>query len=231
MNMPDNLTHILSKINKAMVSKAPFDHFIIHDFLPQDLYNRLVQASDKLSNDDFDTIEKIEIVDEGECKPTPENIHKAGTITYNMYKASNIHKEICLLLSTDDVKEAIFNRFGITDEARGGPELIREVNINLRPHTDVEQVNTNYEGLLLNFQVYCPIDDSHPKLGVKLLKKFKAFNVANSYMTVKTVPFIPNIAWCIKPSNDSWHSVDPIKNLTDFNRDSLMMRYYKLTIK
>ena len=226
MNMPDNLTYILSKINKAMVSKTPFDHFIIHDFLPSNLYNRLVQVNDKLANDDFDTIEKIEIVDEGEFKPTPENIHKAGTITYNMYKVGNIHKEICLLLSDDKVKEAIFSRFGITEEATGGAELVREVNINLLPHTDKEK-----PGLLLNFQVYCPIDDSHSHLGVNLLKKFKAFNIANSYKTVKTVPYVPNIAWCIKPSDDSWHSVDPIKNLTDFNRDSLMMRYYKLTIK
>ena len=88
----------------------------------------------------------------------------------------------------------------------------------------------NHKGLLLNFQVYCPIDDSHPNLGVKLLKKFKAFNVMDSYMTLKSIPYTPNIAWCIKPSENSWHKVDPIKDLTDFNRDSLMMRYYKLTI-
>jgi len=153
MDMPDNLTHILSKVNKAMVSKTPFDHFIIHDFLPQDLYNRLVQANDKLANDNLEAIEKIEIPGKGDVKPALENIHKAGTITYNMYKADSVHKEVDLLLSNETVKEAIFNRFGITDEAKGGSELVREVNINLLPHTDVEQVNTNYEGLLLNFQV------------------------------------------------------------------------------
>lgn len=226
MNMPDNLTYILSKINKAMVSKAPFDHFIIHNFLPDNLYNRLVQANDKLANDNLEAIEKIEIPGKGDVKPTLENIHKAGTITYNMYKADSVHEEVDLLLSSVQVKEAIFNRFGITDEAKGGSELVREVNINLRPHTD-----KNWPGLLLNFQLYCPIDNSHPHLGVKLLKKFKAFTISNSYMTMKTIPYVPNIAWCIKPSDDSWHKVKPIKNLTDFNRDSLMMRYYKLAIK
>ena len=63
---------------------------------------------------------------------------------------------------------------------------------------------------------------------LKLLKKFNAFNVKISYMTIETIPFIPNVAWCIKPSEDSWHLVNPINNLTDFNRDSLMMRYYSI---
>lgn len=220
-----HLEYILSKINKAMVSKTPFDHFIIHDFLPEDLYKRLVQANDKLTNDNLKVIQKIEIHNDGEFKPTLENIHKAGTITYNMYKADSVHEEVDILLSNVQVKEAIFNRFGITDEAKGGSELVREINIDLLPHTDM-----NHKGLLLNFQVYCPIDDSHSNLGVKLLKKFKAFNVMDSYMTLKSIPYIPNIAWCIKPSENSWHKVDPIKDLTDFNRDSLMMRYYKLTI-
>jgi hypothetical protein len=220
-----HLEYILSKINKAMVSKTPFDHFIIHDFLPEDLYKRLVQANDKLTNDNLKVIQKIEIHNDGEFKPTLENIHKAGTITYNMYKADSVHEEVDILLSNVQVKEAIFNRFGITDEAKGGSELVREINIDLLPHTDM-----NHKGLLLNFQVYCPIDDSHSNLGVKLLKKFKAFNVMDGYMTLKSIPYIPNIAWCIKPSENSWHKVDPIKDLTDFNRDSLMMRYYKLTI-
>ena len=220
MNMPDNLTHILSKINKAMVSKAPFDHFIIHDFLPDNLYNRLVRANDKLANDNLEAIEKIEIPGKGDFKPTLENIHEAGTITYNMYKADSVHEEVDLLLSSVQVKEAIFNRFGITDEAKGGSELVREINIDLLPHTD------EWRKVLCHFQLYCPIDDSHSDLGVKLLKKFKAFNIANSYMTIKTIPYVPNIVWCIKPSIDSWHKVKPIKDLTDFNRDSLTMRYY-----
>ena len=220
-----HLEYILSKINKAMVSKTPFDHFIIHDFLPEDLYKRLVQANDKLTNDNLKVIQKIEIHNDGEFKPTLENIHKAGTITYNMYKADSVHEEVDILLSNVQVKEAIFDRFGITEKAKGGSELVREISINLLPHTDM-----NHKGLLLNFQVYCPIDDSHPNLGVKLLKKFKAFNVMDSYMTLKSIPYTPNIAWCIKPSENSWHKVDPIKDLTDFNRDSLMMRYYKLTI-
>jgi hypothetical protein len=218
-----HLDHILSKINKATVSSAPFDHFIIHDFLPADLYNRLVQANNKLTNDNLKAIRKIEIPNKGDFSPTLENIHEAGTITYDMYKANSVHVEVDVLLSNVNVKEAIFNKFGITEEAKGGSELVREITIDLKPHTDM-----NHEGLLLNFQVYCPIDNSHPGLGLKLLKKFNAFNVKISYMTIETIPFIPNVAWCIKPSEDSWHLVNPINNLTDFNRDSLMMRYYSI---
>ena len=217
-----HLEYILSKINKAIVSTAPFDHFIIHDFLPQELYNRLVQANDKLTNDNLEAIEKIEIPNKGDFKPTLENIHEAGTITYNMYKVDSVHKEVDLLLSDVKVKEAIFNKFGITEEAKGGSELVREVNIALDPHTD------EWTKMLCHFQLYCPIDDSHPKLGVKLLKKFKAFNIKDSYMTIKLVPYIPNVVWCIKPSENSWHKVEPIKDLTDFNRDSLTMRYYSI---
>ena len=223
MNMKENLKYVVDKINKVKISTEPFDHFVIHDFLPADLYGRLVQANNKLTNDNLKAIQKIEIPNKGDFKPTLENIHEAGTITYNMYKADDIHEEVDVLLSNVKVKEAIFGRFDVTEEAKGGSELVREINIDLKPHTDM-----NHEGLLLNFQVYCPIDNSRSNLGLKLLKKFNAFNLMESYMMIETIPFVPNVAWCIKPSENSWHKVDPIKNLTDYNRDSLMMRYYRI---
>jgi hypothetical protein len=204
--------YILSKINKAMVSNIPYPHFIIHDFLPDGLYNRLVEANSKLTNDNLEAISKIEIADVGEFKPTVENISEASTITYNMYKADDVHKEIDLILSSVEVKEAIFNKLNIVDNnSTGGSELMRDIDIRLSEHTD------DHMSVLTHFQLYCPIDESHSHLGVKLLSE--------NFKTVKQVPYIPNVVWCIAPSDNTWHKVDLIENLTDYNRDSITMRY------
>ena len=207
--------YILSKINKAMVSNHPFPHFIIHDFLPQELYNKLVQANNNLANDNLHAIEKIEIPEQGFEKPTAENVHKAGTITYNMYKADDVHAEVESLLSDVKVKELILNKFNIKQEAHGGAELVREINIDLKPHTD------DWREFVVHFQLYCPIDDSHSNLGVKILEKNE-----DSFTEVKQISYVPNVVWCIKPGDDSWHKVEPIKDMTEFNRDSITMRYF-----
>jgi len=225
-NFRDNLDYVLSKIDKAMVSPVPYPHFIIHDLLPDDLYNKLIEANSKLTNDNLEAIEKIEIQDgKGYSggrwfKPTTENIKEASTITYSMWNkvvkevsGNDVHREIDMMLAGPQVKELIFNKLNIVDNknSKGGSELNRDVDINLSEHTD------DAMSVLLHFQLYCPIDDSHSDLGVQLLTE--------DLKTAKQVPYIPNVAWCIAPSDKSWHKVDLIENLTDYNRDSLTMRY------
>ena len=129
-----------------------------------------------------------------------------------MYKADSVHKEIDLMLSGVEVKEAMFNKLNIVDNnSTGGSELMRDIDINLSEHTD------DHMSVLSHFQLYCPIDDSHSHLGVKLLTE--------SFETAKQVPYVPNLVWCIAPTDKTWHKVDLIENLTDYNRDSITMRY------
>ena len=57
-------------------------------------------------------------------------------------------------------------------------------------------------------------------------------NLYNSKMEiVKFIPYIPNMCWCMEPTTSSWHMVDPIENLPNYNRDSINMRISPLCEK
>ena len=234
--MSNTLNYILKKLNETKVETIPFEHFVIYDFLPTKIYNELTDANSKLN---LDNIEKIEIAGEGMFSPTTKNIHKASTITYNLHKCFSVHEKIYSLFTNTKVQEAILKKYNITNVNNyiGTPELLRDIDIDMCPHTDdyikgndravLEEYLVDSKGVLAHFQLYCPLNNVHSNLGVNLLEMIKP-NYENMYdskmQIIKHIPYIPNLIWSIKPGPDSWHMVDPIKNLSTYNRDSITMR-------
>ena len=125
--MDDTLACVLTKINNAKVETVPFEHFVIYEFLPSVVYNKLINANSKLT---LDNIQKIEIAGKGFKNPTAENVNEAGTITYNLSNASNIHQEIYNLFANIKIKEAILKKYNYNttniDTIKNSPELLRD---------------------------------------------------------------------------------------------------------
>jgi GT2 family glycosyltransferase len=200
------LERLIKKISEAPIDQLPSENIYIEDVFEHALYAQILK---RLPRDaDYDDISHPDAV-------TPQGIitrkflDLSDTTIERLAPANrNFWHQMKSILSSEELLDAIVQKFGTTIEARFGkgcprlslvPVFYRDYpgyRISIHPDS-VTKVAT--------LQFYLPADDAQVHLGT-------TFHLKNGtkFEEYKTNPFKPNSAYAFVRTNSSWHSVKPI---------------------
>ena len=196
--------HITKKIENRLIEQAPFSHFIINDFLPIEIFQKLRSEIKKL------------VFEKHPCA----FVNKERTVLYLTASNDNkylkeFHDHINSQQFIDLICQHIVSKNTATKLKN--KELFFEIQIikdtygyNIAPHCDTsENIVHKYLTLLL----YFPDDAMNINYGTELYEQNKQ---DKRLMHIKkTVPYIPNLLFGFIPrANTTWHGRQPLnKNI------------------
>jgi hypothetical protein len=218
--------HVVAAIDAARAIDTPFRHLEFSGVFPDDVYRVMLDCmpayryyrsmhgrtkSDAQVNG-TPTRTKIDLL--------PECIRRFPARDRAVWKA--VGAALCSAPVREAFRRALApglaKRFG-ADHASVGlypiPVLTRDVpGYRIPPHTD-----THWKGVTV--QLYLPSDDANTDIGTI----FHAVEPDGSKPKVKQIRFAPNSGYAFAVHDDTWHSVDVLREGVD-TRDSILLTYF-----
>ena len=218
--------HIVSAVDAAAPSDAPFTHLVLGRVFPDDVYAAMLanmpesrdyrpmhgRAKGHDLDDGTHTRVKIDLF--------PEYIRHLPLQKRTVWDV--VGRALC----SREVRDAFIRRLGPALKRRFGanyaktgmypiPVLTRDIpGYLITPHTD-----TKWKGITV--QLYLPRDRSNTHIGTNFLEK----RADGSFAKNKQMSFAPNTGYAFAVSTDTWHSADRVGSEVK-TRDSILLTYF-----
>lgn len=236
------LAHVLERLSSAKVISAPYPHYCLDGFLPDDYYQSLLQQlpGDSSYRNLFETSSlKLENLRFREQRDLQDNWtldlpdeKKIFWEQFNSWLYSPVLAE-AVLESFSDIMQARFGTRAMWPEVSVEVQLIRhKAGYFLQPHSDLHTK-------LIVILIYLAPDASTEHLGTSLYRpRDPEFSCAQSlhhayedFIKVKTAPFQPNSILAFERSDRSFHGVEPTdeKDFQNSHRDLIQYVIYDKT--
>lgn len=213
--------HLASVVSATPLERAPFDHLVLSDVFPQDLYAQILNLlpersyyrglkhSEALLPDGSSARLQFPLV-EGNIARLPEGVRQFWSM-------------VAAAVKSREVESAYKQKFRETLERVSGKPL---ASIRLRPYAilfrDVGgykiSVHPDSPRKAITTQFYLPADDSQLHLGTVFHEPLPG----GGYRQVRAMRFAPNTGYAFAVSPTSFHSVNPMR-ADDLPRNSLMI--------
>jgi hypothetical protein len=220
MTPSDIVEHIVTAIALTELDEDPMHHIEVHDFLPTETYNLLVDNMPPASwykvlgpdsRKGASTRSLLAIGEDSPLHPVWRDVHDALAHPYL--------KEV--LFRT--FRGALTQRFGASIEKLFAMETALLVRLSrdtegfhLAPHCDKPSK-------VVTLQLYLPPDATQRELGTSLYGQG-----ASGLEEMKRMPFVPNFAYAFpmtKVGKPSWHGVERIGPIA-YPRNSLVLGFH-----
>jgi hypothetical protein len=214
-------SHLAGVIAATPVDSAPFDHLVIENVFPPDVYARLrellpadtyyreLKHSDAMLPDGRSARLQFPLL--------PENSARLAEPARSFWNA------VAAALHSAQVEAAYRVKFRATLERVTGKSMDR---IRLRPYTTLFRdlggyrisIHPDSPRKAITTQYYLPADDSQLHLGTV----FHTKRADGTFEIARSMRFAPNSGYAFAVTLDSFHSVNPMRP-DDRPRDSLMV--------
>ena len=198
MQQQQLISHVVSAFQQATMHTNPFEHIVIENFLPQEIFDQLadvIKNTHTGAKDDRFLLAHQLQYDTRKSKDHPEFWKE----WYNVFESDEVIDTLKNIFGIDDIE---FTHFHIHKSQPG---------YTLNTHTDNKPTFKD----MVSFQLY--VTENDPDNGVSLWNDDR-----NNGGTIQNyIENKPNTAWMFKCNNSTWHSVE--KCTTD--RHSLLIRY------
>ena len=216
-NMINNIIH---KIKNSQVHSEPFEHLIIDNFLPNDLYKKIAT---ELQEQDFYVNYK-----KGDYGGKERFAAKMHPVNYKRLLATDSTNVInftkCLIQNHEKFYSAIHSKLlteRFTSDYFFHLSMIKdEIGYKIAPHTDAEMN-------IFTILFYVPLSDVNKNFGLHV------YDSENGKPTSgENLDFIPNRMIIFAPSRPNeerpptWHEVKKISNEIVGSRNSFQMFFY-----
>lgn len=218
--------HAVAAIESAPASETPFRHLVLDKVFPDDFYAAMIEQMPAMAYcralkgrgnvnirpDGTPTRVKLDLL--------PEFVYRLPPVQRAVWSA------VGRVLRAPAVREALVARLASGLERRFGPgyrslglhaipTLTRDTSgYRIREHTD-----TRWK--VITVQLYLPADASMPDLGTVFSERLPD----GSFRRAVQMPFVPNHGYAFAVGTDTWHSVDPVENVTA-PRNSILHTYF-----
>lgn len=221
------------KLNKANLSRTPFDHYVIKDFLHPIIFERFFN----FENSPHDAVKKfthggsriaIDLLSDDSLRFNKE---KEDTTLFDFFKGIEFQVQMM-----DFMRQHIKKPWIKWDILECVPEALYikdDSNFSIKPHTDVPQklVTCLIYGKMYdaNFDagttLFSPVQDMSNKINPKKKLPNSDQNFFGKFKAVKTITYEPNTALIFSPSTDTFHGV-----LAERNPTSRQIIQYQINI-
>jgi hypothetical protein len=217
--MSNELQNLLKSIELSSYSDYPYENLYATNLFSDDFYNKIL--------DNLPPLESYFGQAGGKTKASVARLNLP--IGRDYHKFHSIWKEVADILSSDELKTALWDKFKKTvrhEHCDPYSILLRDQkDYVLPPHPDIPPWKRN--GRAMNLMIYLPHDNSHENCGTIVNTK-----EGGQFKEHKRFKFHRNSACAFPVVENSWHSVE---HLTDslklgaegsFVRHSLLLAYH-----
>jgi len=219
--------HIIKKIKDANITSFPYEHMVIDNIFPENLYKQLTENF--IPDDVLSCLKDGNRVGNG-YSDSRYVLKLQSNMPYMEEKLRHVWQNFTKYLSYHFL-HIILQKFNIS-----GHDLFSDIlyvkdkqNYSLGPHTD-------RTSKVLTCLFYLPITDKYKNYGTSIyLPLNENFKCAggphhdfNQFKIHKTIEFLPNRLFCFKKSEVSFHGVEPVTE--NFVRNLVIFDLQKIPI-
>lgn len=201
--------HVIKKIKGASVISLPYEHIVIDNIFPENLYKQLTE--NYIPDNILNSLKNYKRVGDG-YSDSRHILKLQSNMPYMEEKLRNVWQNFAKYISYHFI-HLILQKFNISEH-----DLFSDIlyvkdkqSYSLGPHTDKV-------AKILTCLFYIPITDSNKNHGtsmyVPLDENFRCaggpHHDFNKFKLHKTIEFIPNRLFCFKKSDVSFHGVEPV---------------------
>jgi hypothetical protein len=217
------LQHLAGTVRSTCLVTSPFQHLELHDVFPPAFYGEIqanlpetrfygeLQHSDARLPNGRSARRKLELRPARLCHLPP--------------KQREFWTGVARLLASTEVEAAYREKFADALASRLQKSL-RDVKLHpaamlLRDLGGYKiSIHTDSFRKAITTQYYLPRDDSQAHLGTSFHAKKDG-----DFTKVRTMKFVPNCGYAFPVTDDSWHSVEQMRD-SDGERNTIMLIYY-----